>query len=421
MIRFIIFCFGLMLSADAPAFKFEVESKVGKFSPPVHETLTINSVLCFMEWQGQLPESCDLSKVDINEPFPTEILEITPKFKVSIDSLANAASFPDDPGRTESLRAGAKSLVLDKGQCLVRTWWTLWFFKADYSKNITGGLFCSSHFGVLQFLHSMASEEMMLYDLNDGDYLSSNGTESYEDTVAKILGWATLLERISTDDEGIVLNSGIYSYFNGLDSKDAVYPIGKYFAIGEEYNYKHTPPFLKETNKATGKPYQVKFFFNNQCSSLITYTNCWPLDDHNARLAAIGSLFHLIQDSYSASHTFRGVYEENESVHAKISCKSIKQYSTYRGQDVDMHGAADAPDMNNKITFDQSCFDKSNPVHDPILAGAVALWYIVNNASNNHESLIDYLQTHVFTSPYGNLSSGPKACAGNFDPYTGKC
>jgi hypothetical protein len=161
----------------------------------------------------------------------------------------------------------------------------------------------------------------------------------------------------------------------------------------------------------------VKFLYNNQCDNLTSYTNCTVVADKKARLAALGSLFHLIQDSYSGSHTSRGVFEQNEQVHAKINCLPIKQFSTYKGQNEKAHSNAD----KGNVSFSSTCTD-SNDVHDPILSGAIALWYLSNeDASFDHAGLIEYLQKHVFATPYSDFSDAPRACAGNFDPYTGKC
>lgn len=421
MIRVLLLCIACFFSDAAHSFKFEVESKLGKFSDPVHEILTLNSIQCYLEWEGELPQTCDLTKVDMESPFPTESLEISPQFTVDMTSLINSSSFPDDPGRTESFRGGSKSLVLDKNKCLVGSFKTFFLFKKDHTKNITGGLFCSSHFGVLQFFHSMASEEMMPYNFEIGRFEESETTESYSDSIAKILGWAKLTAKVSADDGYHILNEGIYKYFNSLPESDTIYPIAKYFAITKEYNYKGLEPFLSVTNKATGNPYQVKFIFNNICDSLVSYSNCKIVEDHEARIAALGSLFHLIQDSYSPSHTMRGIYKNNENVHAKINCKPIKQFSTYRGQDVKLHALADTPDSNNSITFDESCFDKSNSIHDPILAGAITLWHIINSDDLEQESLLKYLGKHVFSSPYIDATLAPLACDGNFKPDSGKC
>lgn len=413
-----IFLAAITCTFSTSAFKFEVQDKGISVSDPVHETLTIQSVLCFLEWEDRFPQSCNLQDVDINTKFDDRMIEVLPGFQVSLLALANASSFPDDPGRTESLGSGIKSLVLDEGKCLKRTWWTLWLFKADYTKNITGGLFCSSHFGVLQFFHAMASEEMMLFDMQKGRFKTAEYTESYADSLAKIIAWAQLNARISVDSNYEVLNEPLYPYFDNLSKDDPVFPIGKYFAIKKEYNYEHRQPFLESLNAATGLPYQIKFIYNNQCSNILGYTNCTTVTDEEARLAALGSLFHLIQDSFSSSHTYRGVFEANESVHARIECLPIRQYSTYKGQDVDKHGQADA----GNVSIAESCFAENRIVHDPVLAGAITLWYLTNeNNSRDHADLVDYLRRHVFATPYVDTSLAPSACAGNFDPYSGDC
>ncbi|WP_157256627.1 hypothetical protein [Methyloversatilis discipulorum] len=154
-----------------------------------------------------------------------------------------------------------------------------------------GSLLARSHFGDLQFLHSMATRK----------------DEAAEETRGKILMWAELMWRIdgrSPDDWKV----------SRADRLSAVKIVGinDHFRLGESRTI--------EELFALGRPW----FRNNM-----------DIED-----MAFGSLLHMVQDSFSGSHAIR----EGESTDdSDMNCRTnpIREFQTYAGQKSHTHSLYD--------------------------------------------------------------------------------
>lgn len=138
-----------------------------------------------------------------------------------------------------------------------------------------------SHYGDLQFLHAMASD--------DGELAA--------DTRDRLLDWAGYAYAVATG------RIDHYVKFEALD--DAFVRL----------HFAHRPGWT--TNYLFAPKYQLRDAL------------------HNRRMA-LGALLHTVQDSYSSSHAAR-------SLDASPRCASgrVRQFYAYNRQDPDLHGEAD--------------------------------------------------------------------------------
>jgi hypothetical protein len=236
------------------------------------------------------------------------------------------------------------------------------------------GLLCSSHFGKLQFFHAQAVDE----DRNAAD------------THARILAWADLAFRIARNEK---LGDGTRL----LDANYCRFIAGEPAALSEVMKCK-TPSIYDDWNVST--------FFALSCSRPWPSGKCpYPTDpaeeDRVAILSAKGALLHLVQDSYSQSHTSRSVGAalppngpEGGFV-SKVVCAYPTAYFNYREQKSKLHSKADRPPVR-----DSSCDDdpRTAAPNDPqtddvVTASAMVLWHLENGT---RDSLRDYLVRRVF-------------------------
>ncbi len=171
-----------------------------------------------------------------------------------------------------------------------------------------------SHFGDLQFIHSMASSD----------------DETAKDTKARMMAWAKFtygifispknLEERRIDDNSIASFSDIAKIINKPGwTVGALFdpvPTGRWIRTLNPLKYGRFEP--------SSTPRQQNGYTNNDGKVSIRYM-------------ALGSLLHMIQDSYSDSHTAR-----------KGGCNPIARskgkiiaFRNYSGQKGDEHGIAD--------------------------------------------------------------------------------
>lgn len=188
-----------------------------------------------------------------------------------------------------------------------------------------------SHFGDLQFIHSMAS-------LN---------TETAETTKKRMMAWAkftysvfispTNLENEPIDGKTIMAFSDIATLLNKpgwtVGSLFDPEPAGKWISSLNPWKYGRY--------KSSGKPRKQRAYENYQ-------------DKISVRYIALGSLLHMIQDSYSDSHTER---EHGCNPIARSKGK-ILSFRNYADQNADDHGIADLhPDW-----LENGVLKKNNPI-----------------------------------------------------------
>jgi hypothetical protein len=374
-------------------------------SVPGHETVTSMGIDCFNKASGEFPTNC-LKKPSyiglLNEKTTIDIPKIP---KLNAQELLDASSFPDDPGRVgDTLKGGAKGFFLNKEKCEFRPFYQLGFGKKrQYFNDITGGLFCNSHYGVLQFWHSMASRPM---PSENAPTFNDIPVEPYQKTLNKILGWAAFTYKISRDNNAAILRQEFCPYFNSLKKDSLMKDMALAFVPDEELDLYSGQQFHCEDLE---RPFRVRFIFKQECDGVFSASSCnsLPNDQQGNRkiqIAALGSLVHMIQDSYSQSHVIRNKYDPLTP--ARIDCAPIKAYLTYKGQDPDKHGESDV----FPLSINQNC--STNIIDDPITATAKVLWY-VNHADDKTDELITYLKGNVFKSAYTDNSLAPNASAGD--------
>ena len=170
------------------------------------------------------------------------------------------------------------------------------------------GLLCSSHYGKLQFFHAQAVDE----------------DETAAATHARILAWADLAFRVARDE----------TLANGerlLDANYCRFILTEPAALSEMMRCKQ-PSIYDE--------WSVSTLFALTCSSpWVSYRCPTPQDpaeeDEAAKIAAKGALLHLVQDSFSQSHTSRSVgapVPPDGPFVSRVVCAYPTAYFNYRQQ-----------------------------------------------------------------------------------------
>lgn len=390
----------------AQGLQYRVEKAVIEgMSVPGHETVTSMGIDCFNKASGEFPTNCLQKPTFIGLLNERTNIDIPTIPKLNAQELLDASSFPDDPGRVAAtFKGGAKGFFLNKEKCEFRPFYQFGFGgKRQFFNNITGGLFCNSHYGVLQFWHAMASRPM---PSENAPIVNGIQVEPYQNTLNKILGWAAFTYKISRDDNATILREEFCPYFTKLKQDSLMKDMALAFVPDEEIDLKSQQQFHCED---LDPPFRVRFIFKQQCNGMLSAANCDPLPDNQQgnrkiQIAALGSLIHMIQDSYSQSHVVRNKYDPLTP--ARIDCAPVKAYLTYKGQDTDKHGASDV----FPLSINPNC--SANIIDDPVTVTAKVLWY-VNHADDKTDELITYLKGNVFKSAYTDNSLAPNASAGD--------
>jgi len=150
-----------------------------------------------------------------------------------------------------------------------------------------------SHFGDLSFLHSMAMRE----------------GEPAAETVAHMLAWAEFTYRIGT----------------GEISGDTALADVRVAGIADLFSEKH---------------WTVWQLLSLRCSRLKS-CHSGPVEPARLRLIALGSLLHLVQDSYALGHTQRTLTVTPDGTRTRACFSSIARFHVYFVQDSTKHRSAD--------------------------------------------------------------------------------
>jgi hypothetical protein len=254
------------------------------------------------------------------------------------------------------------------------------------------GLLCSGHYGRLQFIHAQASKE----DARDTAL-----------TRRIILSWARFAYRAATEKEFRDSN-----YCEALKRKGTDEALRARLSFSSEYwCERRRKTFWGIPLWGHYSPWTVRTLFALQCSNPVQEKICWERGgkhgDETARMAAIGALLHLVQDSYSQAHVAR-VPEGKAAPGPRgpfaplVVCSRPSLYYDYEVQNLPMrddegnitedpHGKADFPP-----TLDRSCKDlRTRSVDDIITASAVVLYY-VHPGRKNETEFMTYLENRVF-------------------------
>lgn len=139
-------------------------------------------------------------------------------------------------------------------------------------------------------------------------------------------------------------------------------------------------------------------FFNSIDKDLYDEPLSTLFKDGNVRANALGSLLHLIQDSYSAAHVER---VDLDSTEGRFCRGGVVRFLAYPGQDVKKHSAADKWPVGLLL----GPLQPSKRVCDPLGAAATVLQLF--NANANWHKVAAFLDASVFELLDSDALSGP--------------
>lgn len=338
----------------------------------VHETMTRLAEECV--------DSTDFSASDAGSPTicSTDGIEDARKrdhiwrlitFRRNFTKQQNASRWSDlpvSPGLTGSLRA-ARDLREGCEKAYIKA--------IAKQSEILPGLICHSHNGQLQFLHAMSSKETV----------AGGAAETVSETHDKILDWSRFTYRVAS----------------GKVSPTANYctTAGRYEAISSDLLSVIDPDWCEDrvVEDDSFSAWRAHTLFNFKCRRLDDWSTCKEvLGQKGAEMArrnARGALLHMIQDSYSTSHTLREGGKVGEYV-PKAICGPIVSYYDYNVQVGEELGGRLQHEHSNADTIPTFDCDPSSLIHDPITASAHAIWFL-EQSDDQEDALIEYIERHV--------------------------
>lgn len=200
-----------------------------------------------------------------------------------------------------------------------------------------------SHFGDMQFLHSMATNEQ----------------ELARETKQKIMAWAEFMYRVALGE----INRGTYVKKTGMPDIDGLFT-HRYDTV--------------QTLFVNDSPREYR-------------------EDENLHLFAMGVLLHMVADSFSDSHAERGdqLGQECRQAKGKRNPGWIRQFHVYILQDSSAHSTAET---------DQALAEKLEDDTSPVDVGRAIMEYY--NRKAPWEELKDYLDC-VYELADPNAPAGP--------------
>jgi len=265
------------------------------------------------------------------------------------------------------------------------------------------GLLCSGHYGRLQFIHAQARSE-------DGRNMAI--------TRRNILAWADFAYLAATGER--------FRSTPFCDALPLATPDGR--GLREALSFSDESFCTRRRVRVFGvsvrryEPWTVRTLFALQCSNPILERRCSEridaYGDETARIAAIGALLHLVQDSYSQSHVAR-VPEGERTAGPRgpflpgVVCRAPSAYYDYQEQNLhepndnqeivdDPHGAADLPPR-----LHESCKDPLRQVDDLVTASAAVLFFTRPGRAPDPQGFRRYLESCVFPDAETLRRRGP--------------
>lgn len=200
-------------------------------------------------------------------------------------------------------------------------------------------------------------------------------------TRRKMISWARFAYRVATEDPGLPLDA---------DYCETVSKLGE---IGSDL----APDGLLYCRKGGKGPWRVASLFNVKCGGIkhiFKWRDCpdrrGPKSKGRAVRFAQGAILHMVQDSYSQSHVYRGTGTPppaNGTFAPRIVCAPARHFYEYNEQDSDGHSAADA-----LPALDSTCKPGAK-IDDVITATAKIIWHI--EQKRPEDEFIHYLETSV--------------------------
>lgn len=366
----------LLAQSLAHAYKFDSHLQSPRYSNPAHEKLTELAYDCVLSYKGSEPKDCitNLSHpigrgIDSDTYFKVKPFDKSIQLPFTKNELMKASSWPDDPVRELRYQSALKSAAKLAFKC------------ANKRESVESGFFCNSHFGQLQFWHSMAS-----YRAKD------QPAESYHETRRKVLSWIWFSYSIAIGE--IPLEENYCPFFSEL--RDT--PVRKEFSEAFYSKSKNKYSFRCPKGVDGDTHMSVASIYNNLCSNPFRSKTCTVVhDSREIYLAALGAAIHAVQDSYSQSHTNRNSCQALNSKTGKpkavsmISCQAITNFYDYASQSTRRHGVSDLL----PVLVGGSCGTVNT--HDAITATAKIIWFAQKGGSA--KVVEEYVSEHVFTQP----------------------
>lgn len=237
------------------------------------------------------------------------------------------------------------------------------------------GLLCASHFGRMQFMHAMMSDE---------------APENIEQQRQLILAWADFAFRASTDTEFASQDyCEVVSDLENADLRDAL-TFDNATERGSFCKKRRHPILFWRTYP----PWKVSSLFAFSCEEPFNLRTCGTVHELLARQAAAGAVLHLIQDSFSQSHASRQVGQVSlpprGPFHPIIVCEEALAFYNYRDQvgEPDVHKPADLLPEQHDV-----CRSDERDVDDIITATANAMYFLFTADRNG---FYKYISERVF-------------------------
>lgn len=360
--------FGVAFGWSASVGAYEIGNKTGVQTWDLHETMTALAIECSRSGTVK-PGNCVTGWDPVDHPLRNRAVQSQDDKN---GALEDSARWADDPSR--QLNSTASSAHWG-----VAMWRSCKEIMTGENHIDNVGLACSAHYGRLQFWHAMRSTP----------------DETADETRGKILAWAAFAYRAATEPDFRAAD-----YCQTVAALDAGNPLRVPLSFSNDN-------FCRERRGWLGARYpawRVATLFGFRCRyAATTRSGCRDLsvgNDELARVAAIGGLLHLVQDSYSQAHVVRR--NPGEAIPAgsgpfepRIVCRPAEHFHDYAEQKragPDVHSSADQPPK-----IDASCFAADRSVDDAVTASANILWFTsARDTERTPESFVQYLATRVF-------------------------
>lgn len=327
---------------------------------PVHTDMSIKAWQCVMEYPDTNGFDCD--NYTPKEGLPETLTINANQLTIDKSDIYYASIWADDPIRELRKRKFHRAIL-----------WTIRLV-GDKCRNLKDGLpdglRCTAHYGSMQFMHAMESENQL----------------PAMQTHAAILEWLRFAYEVASNKQNAS---------------------GKHFTEQKHCDYFNvdSPSKFQQSMLPRGasgfpcsddmeRPWSVGTIFSFNC--WFRSESCWEYTGTNhpmVRKAALGAILHAVQDSYAQGHTSRG--NTSEELINQIDCAPIEQFQNYSLQNHDQHGKAD-----KTPTLGPSCLEDGNPIHGPVTASAEILRLFSQNATP--DEVLNYLTNHVFVLAANN-------------------
>lgn len=333
----ILAVFGSTFSVLSPATAFNISAK-GR----VHERLTRLAELCYAAGQQkQCPLPADRAAFD------------------NVDwkkgKYWRAVRWPDDPTDQSSSVSIVKFAVnAGLGRCS----------KYLEPERPFAGLMCNSHYGNFQFMHAM----------------KSTSDEDAAQTKSLIREWTRFAFRVASgriDPEA--------DYCTTVRQQGEL--LSNALAPG-------TFPYCQDRKQdgVVYKAWRVRTLFTLKChnafSSAVCKETIGEAGSAMSKQAATGALLHLIQDSFSSSHTGRSTINPTGPYTPIVDCAPVQEFYFYAANKSN-HGAADKAPL-----FRANCRPNASAL-DPVSASAQMLGLVDSNHPKAEADAVDLVITNV--------------------------